>query len=95
MLLSFLITLVFGGLTTVLKSSYYAERRFIYPELSQLIPGILVLLGIIWALPVYGIVSVAWGAVIRWMIQAIIKVVAFNRAGVIGIAIGIAAYQFS
>ena len=65
------ITLVFGGLTTVLKAVYYAEQRFIYPELSQLIPGILVFLGIIWALPIYGIVSVAWGAVIRWMLQAI------------------------
>lgn len=65
------ITLVFGGLTTVLKSVYYAEQRFIYPEFSQLIPGILVLLGMIWALPIYGIVSVAWGAVIRWIFQAI------------------------
>ncbi len=65
------ITLVFGGLTTVLKSVYYAEQRFIYPELTQLIPGVLVLIGIVGALPVYGIVSVAWGMVIRFLLQAI------------------------
>lgn len=65
------ITLVFGGLTSVLKSVYYAEQRFLFPEFSQLIPGILVLFGIIWALPVYGIVSVAWGTMIRFLLQTI------------------------
>jgi len=59
-------TLVFGGLTTVLKSAYYAEQRFIYPELSQVIASLAVLLGVFYAIPVYGIVAVAWGAVIRW-----------------------------
>jgi len=65
------ITLVFGGVTTVLKSVYYAEQRFIYPELTQLIPGVLVLIGIVVVLPVYGIVSVAWAMLIRFILQAL------------------------
>jgi peptidoglycan biosynthesis protein MviN/MurJ (putative lipid II flippase) len=59
-------TLVFGGMTTVLKSAYYAEQRFLYPELSQVIASLAVLVGVFYAIPVYGIVAVAWGAVIRW-----------------------------
>jgi peptidoglycan biosynthesis protein MviN/MurJ (putative lipid II flippase) len=64
-------TLVFGGLTTVLKSAYHAEQRFIYPELSQLIASVVVLIGVIYAMPVYGIESVAWGAVIRWALWTV------------------------
>ncbi|MEF3074291.1 lipid II flippase MurJ [Methylobacter sp. Wu1] len=64
-------TLVFGGLTTVLTSAYHAEQRFIYPELSQFIAGMVVLAGVFYAMPVYGIVSVAWGAVMRWGLWAV------------------------
>lgn len=66
------LTLIFVGMTTVLKSAYHAEQRFIYPEFSQLIASILVLLGILYALPIYGIVSVAWGTVIRWLLHSVI-----------------------
>ncbi|WP_027159524.1 lipid II flippase MurJ [Methylobacter luteus] len=65
------VTLIFGGLTTVLKSAYHAEQRFIYPELSQLIASIVVLVGVFHAIPVYGITSVAWGAVIRWTLWTV------------------------
>jgi peptidoglycan biosynthesis protein MviN/MurJ (putative lipid II flippase) len=64
-------TLVFGGLTTVLTSAYHAEQRFIYPELSQFIAGMVVLVGVFYAMPIYGIASVAWGAVIRWGLWAV------------------------
>jgi O-antigen/teichoic acid export membrane protein len=64
-------TLALGGVTTVLKSVYHAEQRFIYPELSQLIAGLVVLLGVLYAIPVYGIVSVARGTVIRWVLWTV------------------------
>ena len=49
----------------VLWSVYYARQKFLWTELSSVLANAVSLLFLVWALPRYGIVAAAWGAVLN------------------------------
>ena len=67
-----LIFMVFTALSGVQLAVYHAQQRFIWAEFTPLMGNILALIIIIWGLPKYGILLVAWTSVARSLLQVIL-----------------------
>lgn len=67
-----LIGVVFTALTGVLWAVYHARQRFLWAESSPLLPNLLGLGCLIWALPRFGITAVAWILVLRTLLHLLL-----------------------
>lgn len=57
-------SIIFGGLTSLLSSMYYAEHRFLRPAIAPVVSAILMLLSVVFLVRYWGIKSIAFGRLI-------------------------------
>jgi putative peptidoglycan lipid II flippase len=67
-----LIGVAFTALTGVLWAVYHARQQFLWAESSPLLPNLLGLGCLIWALPRFGITAVAWILVLRTLLHLLL-----------------------
>ena len=67
-----LIGVSFTALTGVLWAVYHARQQFLWAEFSPLLPNLLGLGCLIWALPRFGITAVAWILVLRTLFHLLL-----------------------
>jgi putative peptidoglycan lipid II flippase len=67
-----LIGVSFTALTGVLWAVYHARQQFLWAESSSLLPNLLGLGCLVWALPRYGITAGAWILVLRTLLQLLL-----------------------
>jgi putative peptidoglycan lipid II flippase len=67
-----LIGVSFTALTGVLWAVYHARQQFLWAEFSPLLPNLLGLGCLIWALPRFGITAVAWILVLRTLLHLLL-----------------------
>jgi putative peptidoglycan lipid II flippase len=67
-----LIGVSFTALSGVLWAVYHARQQFLWAEFSPLLPNLLGLGCIIWALPRFGIMAVAWILVLRTLLHMLL-----------------------
>lgn len=60
-----LIGVVFAAVAGVLRAMYHARKRFLGSEIAQLLPSVLALGTLLWALPSYGVKAAAWVSAMR------------------------------
>jgi putative peptidoglycan lipid II flippase len=70
--------MVFIAISAVLTAGQHARLEFYRAEVSALIASLIVLSGIYWALPRYGIAAAAWSMVIRVSLQVALVAPAFG-----------------
>lgn len=63
---------VFTAINGVQWAAYHARQRFYWAEFTPVLTGILALLLLYWALPLYGVIAAAWISVLRVGIQTIL-----------------------
>lgn len=74
-----LIGMVFVAINGVQWAVYHARQQFVWAEFSSLIPNILGLFLLIWALPLYGVAAAAWISTLRMALQTILLAPGLGR----------------
>ena len=67
-----LLTMIVTGLITVQSAAYHAKQHFQWVETSNLLATLCACCILIWALPKFGVVAVAWVSVIRAVLQSLL-----------------------
>lgn len=66
-----LVGMLFSAVNTVQWAASHARRRFVWAEVSQILAGGIAMLGLVWALPRFGIVAAAWINILRMALQTL------------------------
>lgn len=74
-------TIIFGGLTNLLSSIYYAEHRFLRPAITPIINAILILLFVVLFSDYWGIRSLAFGCLMGTVVSFLIVVPILFKEG--------------
>ena len=72
-------SIVFMALSVVLGAAYHAKQRFYWVQAAAMVGSVAMLVGIVWALPRYGIWAVAWSSVLRAAIQTVLLLPGLGR----------------
>ena len=72
-------SIVFMALSVVLGAAYHARQRFYWVQVAAMLGTVTMLIGIVWALPKYGIWAVAWSSVLRTAIQTVLLLPGIGR----------------
>ena len=67
-----LVGMVFAAINGVQWSTYHARQQFLWAEFTPLLPSLLAILLLMWALPRYGVIAAAWISVMRGSLQTLL-----------------------
>lgn len=74
-----LLGMVFTALTGVQWAAYHARQQFLWAEFTPFLTSVAGLAAIVWALPLFGVVSVAWIGTLRLVVQSLLLVRGLGR----------------
>jgi putative peptidoglycan lipid II flippase len=74
-----LIGMVFAAANGVQWGAYHARQQFVWAEFVPILSGVLSLLLLIWALPIYGVVAAAWISTLRMGVQTLLLAPGMGR----------------
>jgi putative peptidoglycan lipid II flippase len=72
-------SIIFGGLTSLLSSMYYAEHRFLRPAIAPVVSAVLSLLSVVFLVRYWGIKSLAFGHLIGAVVGFLVLVPIFFK----------------
>lgn len=74
-----LIGMVFVAVNGVQWAAYHAKQQFVWAELAPILSNVIGLLLLIWALPLYGVIAVAWVSTLRAVLQTLLLAPGMGR----------------
>ena len=74
-----LLGMVFTAITAVQWAAYHARQQFLWAEFTPFLTSLAGLAATVWALPRFGVVSVAWIATLRLGVQSLLLVRGLGR----------------